>query len=62
MISANIDIFQMDYEAAIFYFIRLDNLDKIKHTNGHGPTVAVDSNVPVTRRVGVAVGKKKQKT
>jgi hypothetical protein len=40
----------------------LENLDKIKRTNGHGPTVAVDNNFPVTSRVGIAVGKKKQKT
>jgi hypothetical protein len=29
MISANIDILEMDYELAILYFIRLENLDKI---------------------------------
>jgi hypothetical protein len=41
MISANIDIFEMDYEAAISYFIRLENLDKIQRTNGPAPTVAI---------------------
>jgi hypothetical protein len=34
MISANIDIFEMDYESAISYFIQLENLDKICRTNG----------------------------
>jgi hypothetical protein len=29
MVSANIDNFEMDYESAISYFIRLENLDKI---------------------------------
>jgi hypothetical protein len=28
-ISANIDIFEMDFESAISYFIRLEILDKI---------------------------------
>jgi hypothetical protein len=62
MISANIDILQMDYEAAISYFIQLENLDNIKRTNGHGPTVAVDKYSSVTSRVDMAVGKKNQRT
>jgi hypothetical protein len=57
MISANIDIFEMDYESAILYFICLENLD-----NGPAPTVAVDNNTPVTSSVGSVVAKKKQKS
>ena len=44
MVSANIDIFEMEYESAISYFIRLENLDKIRSTNGAAPTVAVDNS------------------
>ena len=62
MISANIDIFKMDYEAAISYFIRLENLDKIRRMNGPAPTVAVDNNTSITSRVGVGSVRKKQKT
>ena len=62
MISANIDIFEMDYEAAISYFIRLENLDKIRRMNGPAPTVAVDNNTSITSRVGVGPVRKKQKT
>ena len=62
MISANIDIFEMDYEAAITYFIRRENLDKIRCMNGPAPTVAVDNNTSITSRVGVGPFKKKQKT
>jgi hypothetical protein len=62
MISANIDIFEMDYEAAISYFIRLENLDKIRRMNGPAPTVAVDNNTSITSRVGVGPARKKQKT
>jgi hypothetical protein len=44
MVSANIDIFEMDYVSAISYFIQLENLDKIRRMNGPAPTVAVDNN------------------
>ena len=62
MISANIDIFEMDYKAAISYFIRLENLDKIRRMNGTSPAVAVDNNTSITSRVGVGTVRKKQKT
>ena len=39
MVSASIDIFEMDYESAISYFICLENLDKICCTNGPTPTM-----------------------
>ena len=52
----------MDYKAAISYFIRLKNLDKIRRVNGTSPPVAVDNNTSITSRVGVGPVKKKQKT
>jgi hypothetical protein len=62
MALANIDIFEMDYESAILYFIRLENLDKIRHTYGPAPTVAVDNNTSFTNIVGTSNTRKKQKT
>ena len=62
MVSANIDIFAMDYKLAILYFICLENLDKICRTNGPAPTVAVDNNTSVTSSVGTSNTRKKQKT
>ena len=62
MISANIDIFEMGYEAATSYFIRLENLDKIRRMNVPASTVAVDNNNSITSRVGVGSVKKKHKT
>jgi hypothetical protein len=60
MISANIDIFEMDYESAISYFMQLENLDKICCTNG--PRAAVDNNTSLTSSVGVDNVRKKQKS
>jgi hypothetical protein len=37
MVNANIDIFEMSYEESVSYFKRLENLDKIRHTNGPNP-------------------------
>jgi hypothetical protein len=34
MVNANIDIFEMSYEESVFYFKRLENLEKIRRTNG----------------------------
>jgi hypothetical protein len=39
MVSVNIDIFEMDFESAISCFIRLENRDKIRRTNGLPITV-----------------------
>jgi hypothetical protein len=55
MVSANIDIFEMNYKSAILYFIRLENLDKICHTNGPAPTVAVDNNTSFTSSQGTSL-------
>jgi hypothetical protein len=62
MVSANIDIFEMDYKLAISYVIRLENLDKTCRTNGPAPTVAVDNNTPFNSSVGTSNTRKKQKT
>jgi hypothetical protein len=34
MVNANIHIFEMTYEESVFYFKRLENLEKIRRTNG----------------------------
>jgi hypothetical protein len=62
MVSANINIFEMDYELAISYFIRLENLDKLRRMNGPAPTVAVENNTSFTSSVGNSNARKKQKT
>jgi hypothetical protein len=43
MVSAKVDILEMNYEEAISYFMRLEKLEKIRHTNGPAPALAVDN-------------------
>jgi hypothetical protein len=38
MINANIEIFEMSYEEYVSYFKRLENLEKIRRTNGPNPS------------------------
>jgi hypothetical protein len=45
MVNANIDIFEMTYEESVSYFKRLENLGKIRHTNGPNP-----SSLPVDNK------------
>jgi hypothetical protein len=53
MVNANIDIFEMSYEESVSYFKPLENLEKIRHTNGPNPSsLAVDNKKSVTRSVG----------
>jgi hypothetical protein len=55
MVNANIDIFEMTYDESVSYFKRLDNLEKIRHTNGPNPySLPVDNEkrVSVTSSVG----------
>ena len=52
MVAANIDIFEMSYEVSLSYFKRLENLEKIRHTNGPAPTLQVDNKKHVTSSVG----------
>jgi hypothetical protein len=42
--NVNIDIFEMSYEKLVTYFRHLENLEKIKHTNGPDPdTLSVNN-------------------
>jgi hypothetical protein len=53
MVNANIDIFDMSYEESVSYFMPLENLDNIRHTNGPNPSsLPVDSKKSVTSSVG----------
>jgi hypothetical protein len=45
MVNANIDIFETSYEESVSYFKRLENLEKIRHTNGPNP-----SSLPVDNK------------
>jgi hypothetical protein len=38
MVNASIDIFEMSYEESVSYFKCLENLEKIRHTNGPNPS------------------------
>jgi hypothetical protein len=50
MVNANIVIFQMSYEESVSYFKRLENLEKIRRTNGPNP-----SSLPVDNKTRVSV-------
>jgi hypothetical protein len=50
MVNANIDIFEMTYEESVSYFERLENLEKIRHTNGPNP-----SSLPVDDKKRVSL-------
>jgi hypothetical protein len=53
MVNANIDIFEMTYEESVSYFKRLENLEKIRQTNGPNPSsLPVDHKKSVTSSVG----------
>jgi hypothetical protein len=53
MVNANIDIFEMTYEESVSYFKRLENLEKIRRTNGPNPSsLPVDNKISVTSSVG----------
>jgi hypothetical protein len=52
-VNANIDIFEMTYEESVSYFKRLENLEKIRRTNGPNPSsLPVDNKKLVTISVG----------
>jgi hypothetical protein len=50
MINAIIDIFEMSYEESVSYFKLLENLLKIRFTNGSNP-----SSLPVDNKITVSV-------
>jgi hypothetical protein len=55
MVNANIDSFEMSSEESVSYFKRLENLEKIRCTNGPSPSsqpVDDKKSVPVTSSVG----------
>jgi hypothetical protein len=55
MVNTNIYIFEMSYEESVSDFMRLENLEKIRHTNGPNP-----SSLPVDNKnksVNGSVGK-----
>jgi hypothetical protein len=55
MVNANIDIFEMSYEESVSFFKRLENLEKIRRTNGPNPSslpVDNENTVSVTSSVG----------
>jgi hypothetical protein len=53
MVNANIEVFETSYEESVSYFKCLENLEKIRHTNGPNPSsLPVDNNKPVTSSVG----------
>jgi hypothetical protein len=45
MVNANNEIFEMSYEESVSYFKRLENLEKIRCTNGPNP-----SSLPVDNK------------
>jgi hypothetical protein len=53
MVNANIDIFEMSYEESVSYFKRLENLEKIRRTNGpNSSSLPVDNQKYDTISVG----------
>jgi hypothetical protein len=50
MVNPNIDIFEMSYEESVSYFKHLENLEKIRRTNGPNP-----SSLPVDNKKRVSV-------
>jgi hypothetical protein len=53
MVNANIDILEMTYEESVSYFKHLENLEKIRRTNGPNPSSQpVDNKKSVTSSVG----------
>jgi aspartate carbamoyltransferase regulatory subunit len=50
MVNANIDIFEISYKEFVTYFKSLENLEKIKCTNGPNP-----SSLPVDNKKRVSV-------
>jgi hypothetical protein len=56
MVNANIDIFEMTYEESVSFFKHLENLEKIRRTNGPNPSsLPVDDTKSVTSSVGKQV-------
>jgi hypothetical protein len=53
MFNVNIEIFEMPYELSASHFKYLENLEKIRCTNGSNPSsLPVDNKISVTSSVG----------
>jgi hypothetical protein len=53
VVNANIDIFEMTYEQSVSYFMRLENLEKIRRINSPNPSsLPVDNKKSLTSRLG----------
>jgi hypothetical protein len=50
MVNANIENFEISYEESVSYFKSLENLERIRHTNGTNP-----SSLPVDKKKIVSV-------
>jgi hypothetical protein len=50
MVNANIEIFELSYGESVTFFKHLENLEKIRHTNGPNP-----SSLPVDNKKTVSV-------
>jgi hypothetical protein len=57
MVNANINIFEMSYEESVSYFKWLENLEKIRRTNGSNP-----SSLPVDNKKWIYVTSSKGKS
>jgi hypothetical protein len=58
MVNANIEIFEMSYEESVSYFKRLENLEKIRRTNGPNPfSLPVDTKKSLLAFVTSSLGK-----
>jgi hypothetical protein len=62
MVNANIEIFEMSYEESVFYFKRLENLEKIRRTKGpNSSSLPVDNKKRVFVTIGVGKPSKNHK-
>jgi hypothetical protein len=54
MVNTNIDNFEISYEESVSYFKHLENLEKIRSSNGPNPSsLAVDNNKSVSVTISV---------
>jgi hypothetical protein len=56
IVNAKIDIFKMSYEESVSYFKCLENLEKIKRTNGPNPS-SLPVDIKISNTVTISVGK-----
>jgi hypothetical protein len=58
MVNENIDIFEISYEESVSYFKLLENLEKIRRTNGPNPSsLSVDNQKRISVTSFSSVGK-----